>query len=202
LGVAVKADSNKTLKSLKELQSSDSVRAAVLPPLEEVSKQRRLVGHNERPPSQSFPAFEEFGKDLRAVGEAIESLRDDLAEQLNVSIVRCEERASAIESLPTFDEKRPIQPNYAIARAFQMEGKQIVKVRGGEVVSAPGRPETEALVLDFADGSQMSLEFASNIAQLLEDTSIEPNAVHLRFHVTYVPPMLPYRSARSGEEGI
>jgi hypothetical protein len=66
--VPVKAGNDKTLVSLGKLLSSDAVRAAVLLPLEQVSKQRRLVGHNERPPSHGFRAFEEFGKDIRGGG--------------------------------------------------------------------------------------------------------------------------------------
>jgi hypothetical protein len=193
LNVPVKADNDKTLVSLGKLLSSDAVRAAVLLPLERLSKQRRLVGHNERPPSHSFRAFEEFGKDIRAVVAAMEALRDDLAERMNVDTRRCEERASALESLPIFDENRPIQPNYAIAKAFEMEGKQVVRVRGGETMSQPGRPEMEALILEFSDGSMMTLEFASNISQVVEDVPVAPEAVHLRFHITSVPPMLPYR---------
>jgi hypothetical protein len=98
-------------------------------------------------------------------------------------------------SLPIFDESRPFQPNYAIAKASQMEGKQVARVRGGEAVSQPGGPEMEALILEFSDGSLMTLEFTSNITQVLEDGPLEPGAIHLRFHVTYVPPMLPYRRA-------
>jgi hypothetical protein len=82
-----------------------------------------------------------------------------LAERLNVDIGRCEERASAMASLPIFDESRPFQPNYAIAKASQMEGKQVARVRGGEAVSQLGGPEMEVLILEFSDGSSMTLEF-------------------------------------------
>jgi hypothetical protein len=51
----------------------------------------------------------------------------------------------------------------------------------------------EALILEFSDGSMMTLEFASNITQVVEDVPVAPEAVHLRFHITQVPPMLPYR---------
>jgi hypothetical protein len=200
LSIPVKADNDRTLTSLGKLLSSDSARDAILHPLEQVSKQRRLVGHNERPPCHAFRAFEEFGKDIRGVVAAMEALRDDLAKRLDVDIARCEKRASALESLPIFDENRPIQPNYAIAQAFQMEGKQVIKVRGGETVSRPGWPEMEALILEFSDGSMMTLEFASNLTQVIEDVPVTPEAVHLRFHVTYVPPMLPYRPGSASSD--
>lgn len=199
VGVALKADNDRTVKSLGKLLSSNSVRATVLPPLEQVSKQRRLVGHNERPMSQSFSAFEEFGKDIRAVVAALEAVRDDLARRLDVNVARCEQRASALESLPVFDENRPVLPNYAIARAFQMKGKQVVRVCGGETVSKPGSPEMEALVLEFSDGSMMTLELASNIKRVLEDVPVELEAVHLWFHVTDVPPMLPYQPSSGSD---
>ena len=49
----------------------------------------------------------------------------------------------------------------------------------------------EALILEFSDGSMMTLEFASNISQVVEDVPVAPEAVHLRFHITSVPSMLP-----------
>lgn len=74
-----------------------------------------------------------------------------------------------------------------------MEGKQVTKVRTGEVVSYPGSPQTEAILLEFSDGSQMSIEAATNISQIIrEDAPIDQNSLHIRFILTYVPEMLPY----------
>jgi hypothetical protein len=136
-------------------------------PLDHVAEQRRLASHKNRPQGQSFAAFEEFGKDIRAAIRAIEIIRDNLAGRLNVDVARCEERASAMRFLPTFDASRPTQPNYGIFKALRMEGKKVEKVRTGEVVSEPGVPETEALVIEFSDGSLMSIEAAANIAQII-----------------------------------
>ena len=149
LGIAVNPDDKTTVRALETLLLSDTVRSAVRRPLDQVSKQRRLAGHKERPPAERFPAFEEFGKDVRALVTALEILRNDLAARLNVDVARCEERASALKDLPAFDESRPVRPNYAISRAFQIEGKQVVRVRAGYTVPRGGRHDSEALILEF-----------------------------------------------------
>jgi hypothetical protein len=95
--------------------------------------------------------------------------------------------------LPVFDESRPTLPNYGIFRAIEMQGKQVVRVRTGEPVSVPGMPEVEALVLEFSDGSLMSIEAGAIIQQASGDEQIGPEALRARFYVNYVPPMLPYR---------
>jgi hypothetical protein len=40
----------------------------------------------------------------------------------------------------------------------------------------------------------MSIEGAKNIAQIIRDAPIDPEALHITFYVNYVPPMLPYQS--------
>jgi hypothetical protein len=99
LGVSVNPEGKWTKKALG-LLLLDAVRPAVIDPLERVSKQRRLAGHQERPEARSFPAFEEFGKDMRALVAGLETLRDDLAERLNVDVAGCQERASSVRELP------------------------------------------------------------------------------------------------------
>jgi len=169
------------------------VRSAVRGPFDKVSDQRRRASHKERRAAESFRAFEEFGKDMRALVRSVETVRDDLAERLNVNVARCEKRASALRSLPVFDESRPTLPNYGIYPAIEMQGKQVVRVRTGEPISVPGRPEIEALVLEFSDGSLMSIEAGAHISHVGEDVPIVPETLRARLYVTYVPPMLPYR---------
>lgn len=193
LGITVKPGDKNTVDALEKLFPSEPVRSDVRGPLDQVSEQRRRASHKERLIAENFPAFEEFGKDIRAVVRGIEIIRDDLAKRLNVNVARCEERASAMRSLPVFDESRPTQPNYGISRAIEMQGKQVVRVRTGEPLSAPGMPEVEALVLEFSDGSLMSIEAGAHIADVGRDALIGPAALRARFYVTYVPPMLPYQ---------
>ena len=194
LGIQVSPGDKSTLNALEKLFLSDDVRAAFRAPLDTISEQRRRASHKERPQAESFPAFESFGKDITAVIRGLEVVRDDLAERLNVDIERCEERASAIKHLPALDPARPTQPNYGIYSAVNLEGKEVVKVHTGEVMSEPEHPETEAILLEFKDGSMMSIEAATNISQLgLENGHIEPHDLHITFYVTYVPPMLPFR---------
>jgi hypothetical protein len=203
LGIPVNPGGKTTLNALEKLLPCDSVRSAVRHPLDHVSKHRRLADHNERPEPQRFPAFEEFGNDMRAVVKGLEILRDDLAKRLDFNVARCEKRASAMESLPVFDERRPVQADYGIAKAFQMAGKQVVRVQAGQLMSVPGRHEGEALVLEFSDGSLMGIDVGTNISQILrDDAPTKPEDLHIRFYVTYVPPMLPFTASDDEAKGI
>src|SRR5690349_12994564 len=96
--------------------------------------------------------------------------------------------------MPVFDDRRPAQSNYSIFSAFHMQGKQVVRVRAGELASKPGRPECEeAIAIEFSDGSFMGIEAATNISQILQDCEpIRPEDLHISFWVNYVPPMLPF----------
>ena len=192
-GIVVKPGDKRTLDALEILLPDPSVRNTVRGPADLVSEQRRLATHKDRPQAQPYAAFEQFGKDIRAVILGLESLRDDLAKRLNVDVARCEERASAMRFIPTLDPSRPTQPNYSVFKALRIEGKKVEKVRTGERVTEAGVPETEALVTEFSDGSLMSIEATCNIAQLiLEDATVKPNDLHITLSVTYVPPMLPH----------
>ena len=193
LGITVTAGNKRTLDALEMLFPQEPVRAAVRTPLDVVSEQRRRASHKERSPAQSFPAFEEFEKNLRAIISSVSIVRDDLAERLNVNIERCEARASAMKQLPVFDETRPTQSNYSIFAARNIVGKNVTFVRTGELVSEPGRAEMEAIVMKFSDGSIMSIEPATNISQIIsDDAPIDPQALHVTLYVNYVPSLLPF----------
>ncbi|MEP6715859.1 MAG: hypothetical protein ABJC09_09795 [Terriglobia bacterium] len=205
LGIAVKAGDKNTVNALELLFPSDPVRTAIRKPLDQVSAQRRLADHKERPTPQRFPAFEEFGKDMRELVEALELLRDELATRLDVNIARCEKRASAMHGLPVFDLHRPPQPTYGIFPAFEMVGKQVTRVHAGELVAEPGQSESaEALILEFSDGGMVSIEAAANnLADLLRHGEpVRQEQVHVRFYVNYVPPMLPFASTDDEPKGV
>ena len=194
LGIAIKAGDKWTLTALEMLFPSEPVREAVRRPLHFVSELRRRASHRERPLAQSFPAFEEFEKDIRAVISGLETVRDELAERLDVNIERCEKRASAMRALPVFDDSRPTQRNYGIFPAINMVGRRVESVRTGELLPAPERPGMEAIVVEFSDGSIMSIETATNISQISENyVPIGPQELHVTFYVNFVPPMLPFR---------
>ena len=81
----------------------------------------------------------------------------------------------------------------------------MTRVHAGELVAEPGRSESaEALVLEFSDGSMMSIEAgANNLADLLRHGEpVRQEQVHVRFYVNYVPPMLPFASADDELKGV
>jgi hypothetical protein len=203
LGVVVRAGDKTTVNALEQIMT-ETLRPAVRAAFDQISAQRRLADHKERPQAARFAAFEAFAKDMNALVAAFETLRDDLAQRLDVNIERCERRASALRLLPEFDPQRPPQPNYGIFPAFQMEGKRIEAVRAGEIVATPGRSKSEeALVLQFDDGSLVAIETATNnLSELVRSGGqINPEDVNIRFYVTYVPPMLPFAGAESEGDG-
>jgi hypothetical protein len=192
LNIIIKPGHKKTVDALEMLFPSEPVRSFVWEPFDRVSEERRTATHKRRPRSEAFPAFEEFGKDVMALLRAVETARDDLAQRLDVNVARCVKRASALRSLPAFDESRPTLPNYGVFQANEMNGRQVVRVQTGELIAAFGTPEREAIVLEFSDGSLMSIEAAAHIAQGIEEAAIGPEALRARLYVTFVPPMLPF----------
>ena len=93
-----------------------------------------------------------------------------------------------MKGLPVLDQTRPTQPNYAISAAQNMLGKNVISVRTGEVIASPHGPEQmEAILLEFGDGSIMSIEAATNISQIVRDGSpTDARDLHVTFYVNYV----------------
>jgi hypothetical protein len=59
--------------------------------------------------------------------------------------------------------------------ARNMVAKNVTRVRTGELVSEPGTSEMEAIVVEFSDGSMMSIEPATNISRIMRDNApIDP----------------------------
>lgn len=197
-GVAVRASDKTTINALDRVMT-ESLRPTIRAAFDQVSMQRRLADHKQRPPAEPFGAFEAFAKDMVSLIAAFEMLRDDLARRLDVNVERCERRARALASLPEFDSQRPPQPNYGIFPAFEMTGKRIQKVRAGELVAKPGRSKSEeALVLEFDDGSLIAIEAATNSLELeSRERKIDPEDVNIRLFVTYVPPIIPFATSEN-----
>jgi hypothetical protein len=194
-GVALKLDNDNTLDALCKLLP-DEVRPTVRGPLDNVLVQRRLDGHEDVLP-EAFPAFDTFGRDMEALVRGLEVLRDYVAERLNVDVAACERRAQAMRYLPSFDPSRPLQPNYAVANALRVAGKEVVRVQAGYRMPKAGRHDSEAVIFEFSDGSLLSIDAVTNIGQLMrEEISIEPEALHVTFDVTYVPPLAPFGAKR------
>ena len=195
LGISVKSGDQWTTKALKQLLP-ESLHSGIFDPLEVVSQQRRIADHKERPAPVPFPAFETFRNNMAEVVRGLENLRDALGQVLNLDVGSCEERASALKHLPTFDESRPAEANYGICNAYRGRGKQIVEVRAGYRSPTAGLHDSEALILEFSDGSMLSIDALTNIRQLIEPDHppLTPESLHVTFDVTYIPPLQPYRA--------
>lgn len=197
LGIPVKAGDKRTVTALKQLLP-ETLHTEVISPLDLVSEQRRLADHKQRPAPTSFPAFDQFNKDIAAVARGLESLRTYLAKRLDVDIGSCEARASELVQLPKLDETRPPQANYSICNAGKITGKRVVGVRAGYRQPIAGQAETEVLILEFDDGSVLGIDPVSNVGQLTrEGSSITTEALHITLFVTFVPPL--YATPACGE---
>jgi hypothetical protein len=193
LGITVKSGDKWTLTALMQL-FPEGLRATMQSPLDVVAQQRRIADHKQRPAPAAFRAFETFGRDMEAVVRAMETLRDALAELLKLDVERCEARAQALKHLATLDPARPAKPNYGIFEARHLQGKQVIGVQAGYCIAKPGRPDGEALILELSDDSLLSIKAVTNIGQLIEEGgAITPEALHVAFDVTYVPPLRPHR---------
>jgi hypothetical protein len=191
-GIEIKVASEKTVKALMTL-IPDGLVPVVRDPLDRVGTFRRQADHQRRPPAESFEAAQAFGNDVCAVNEGLMALRDYLAQRLNVDVASCVEHDAQVGFLPPIDPKRPAKPNYGIFNAFQFEGKTIVGVRAGYRIQEPGTAKTEALILEFSDGSKAGIEAATDVAQVLTETAqISAEDLSVTFTVTSVPAVLPF----------
>ncbi len=88
LNIPVKNSSNsKTVALLKAILPSH-LHDRIVPALEAVSENRRLAAHEARPAPEKIDAFELFNRDLARVGDALECIRNHLANNLGGTVVR------------------------------------------------------------------------------------------------------------------
>lgn len=199
-GIPVRAGDKWTVTALKQLLP-ETLHSEVIGPLDVVSEQRRLADHKQRPAPKSFPAFDQFNKDMAAVVRGLESLREYLAKQLDVDLRSCEDRAAAMVQLPKLDETRLPQITDSICDAGEITGKRVSCVRGGYGRQMAGQADTQVLILEFDDGSLLGIVPVSNVGELArEGSSITADALNITFFVNFVPPVLPHQAVANSSD--
>ncbi|PKC36270.1 hypothetical protein V462_10470 [Pantoea ananatis 15320] len=70
-------------------------------------------------------------------------------------------------SLPQFDPQKQIQGNYSINQASEMKGKTIASVRIGFQDVSSNVHQTEMMIIEFTDGTQLAISTGSNVGNVL-----------------------------------
>lgn len=72
-------------------------------------------------------------------------------------------------SLPVFNSKKEIEPNYSINQATEMVGKTIESVKVGFQDVGSKVHQTEMLVIKFTDGTQLAISTGSNVGNVISN---------------------------------
>ncbi len=179
-------DSSKTVAALRALLPQLETTGAFNRAMELVSAQRRLAGHEVRPPAQAFRAFEQFTEDLQLVLNGLRELIGALESACGANAQRATRRWHAMSQTPRI--ARPSEGHYSICQAALIAGKTVDKVEYGFREDIPGVHQSELLILHFTDGSIASIHTGSNARNLADRHSgLEPDDFHVSFHVHWVP---------------
>lgn len=186
LGASVNIDSSKTVAALKALLPQLDPTGSFNRAVELVSAQRRLAGHEVRPPAQAFRAFEQFTEDLQLVVSGLCELVGALEAACGADAQRATRRWHAMSQMPKI--ARPSESHYSICQAALMRGKTVDKVEYGFREDIPGVHQSELVILHFTDGSIASIHTGSNARNIADRHSgVEPDEFHVSFHVHWVP---------------
>jgi hypothetical protein len=183
LGISL-GDSSKTLNSLKELLPSAMV-PSIHEPLRRVRHERaRVHGIQQTGPC---PARAEFTRAAIDVAGALQGLRRWLEEELGFNSEACMDRQSATKMLfPVFSG--PPRPAEKLGTLKETEGKTIKSVQFGQEAPHEDCHESEAIVLEFTDGTALTIRVGSNAQNLTsEHPGIRPRDIHTDLMVFWRP---------------
>lgn len=186
LGKPAKVDSSKTVATLKQLLPKLELNGPFNRAVELVSAQRRLAGHEVRPPAQPFRAFEQFTEDLNLVADGLRELLSALEEACGTDAQRAARRWKAMSHIPRI--ARPSEGHYSICQAALMKTKTVAKVEYGFRHDIAGVHESELLILHFTDGSIASIHTGTNAGNLADQhPGLKPDEFHVSFQIHWVP---------------
>lgn len=189
LGKSINVSDKNTIKAITNLFPGLKSTPNFLPAMKLVSKQRRLASHGVRPAAKNFPAFSQFTEDLSLCLGALKELLAMLEHKFGINGQGAHVRQEAKKNLPEIS--RYSENQHMIARASRMAGKTVQRVEFGSRKRIEGVHESEALIIYFTDGSIMSLETGSNVANLRSDENgLRPEDVHVDFIVRWVPELV------------
>lgn len=156
-----------TLNSLKEVLP-EPLEAVVHKPLKHVGAVRNsLHGVPSEGRALSAPAVDRLGEEMASLADGMEALRGWLEEALGASADTCIYRADALALFPEIRGNASVYPAiYLTTHRFRLTGKTIRAYRYGAVPRHADVPDSEALILEFEDGSAVALTISSNVGDL------------------------------------
>lgn len=153
---------SKTMNSLKEVLPPDLV-PKVYEPLKKCYDERQKNHGVPGQPASSFPAFDEFHKDMTMIAAGLAELNGWLEAVLFADSEARLKRENTMSGLfPQFIG--PPRPESKLNDLRQAQGKTIQDVEFGEVEG-----NSESMVLHFADGTSLAIEVGSNARELALD---------------------------------
>ena len=153
--------------------------------LAKVSEERAKPSHGVRDPAEEFNAFENLWSDLEIAVEAYEELLVLIESEFNVSAEHELKRHEIMEGLPKIDGD--VHQFSEIRKATRMVGKTIEKVSFGMRKKIEDVQQTEVLYVHFTDGEILAVNTVSNIMEMLEETAMKPDELHVEFLLKWVP---------------
>ena len=154
-------DPARTMSSLKEILPSALIPKIHMPLKKCYDERQKNHGVPDRPAS-SFPAFDEFHKDLEKIAAGLAELIKWLESTLGADAKACLKRENAMSVFPKFIG--PPRPDSKLADLQQARSKTVRDVEFGETEN-----HSEAIVLHFTDGSSIAIQVGSNAGDLATD---------------------------------
>ncbi len=180
------SDPTKRLNTLKEVLPPN-LHPKVYQPLKKCSEERNRNHGVPQVPARSFPAFDEFHKDLIEIADGLAELNGWLENVLSADSKACLEREGVMSTLfPKF--VGPPRPEFKEAELRRTVGKIIQSVEFGEVENHPDVHQSEGIVIHFTDGTSMAIVVGSNAMNLAQDfKGFDPQDVHTDLMVFWAP---------------
>jgi hypothetical protein len=183
MGVTL-TDSSKTLNSLKELLPPPLAKS-VHEPLKHVRDERaRVHGIQQAESCQARSLFTQAAFDV--VG-ALRGFRSFLEDRLGLDAKLCMRRQSATKwQFPVLSG--PPRPVEKLETLKAVEGKTIQSVQFGEETQHNDCHESEAIILEFRDGSALTIRIGSNALDLAsKHAEMRPCDMHTDLMVFWKP---------------
>jgi hypothetical protein len=163
--------------------------------LSKVSEERAKSSHGVRENAISCDAFGVFCKDLEIAADAYEELLGLLETAFDICSEYEVRRHESMQWLPSL--KEGVEDHYSICQATQMIGKTVKDVRFGMREADGCIHQSEALHIEFSDGSILGIDTGSNVGNIASETSLASSEFHVDFNLTWVPgPSVPIDISR------
>ena len=152
--------------------------------LAEVSKQRSKPTHGVRETAKESNAFEDFKNDLEIAVEVYEELLELIESEFSISSEHELRRHDMIEFLPKI--AGDVHQQSSTCQATRMVDKTVEKVSYGMREEIEGVQQSQVLYVHFTNGEILAMDTGSNIADMVDETDMKPDELHVEFGLKWV----------------